>query len=76
MFGGLAAGAVSKPVTGYSGVYVVSVSSVDNAGEEEAVTEASERVRIEAEAESTIPQRLLQALNDGSDIKDYRARFF
>ena len=76
VFGGLAAGAVSKPVTGYSGVYVVSVSSVDNAGEEEAVTEASERVRIEAEAESTIPQRLLQALNDGSDIKDYRARFF
>jgi hypothetical protein len=33
-------------------------------------------VRIEAEAESTLPQRLLQALNDGSDIKDYRAKFF
>ncbi len=76
VFNGLAAGTVSKPVTGYSGVYVVSVTSVADAAEDVAVTEASERVRIEAETESTIPQRLMQALNDGSDIRDYRAKFF
>ena len=75
-FGGMSAGAVSKPVTGYSGVYVLQATSVDAAAEDTAVTNDSERVRIEAETESTLPQRLLQALSDGSDIKDYRAKFF
>ncbi len=76
VFGGLSAGATSKPVTGYSGVYVVQVTSVNAAADDTAVTDASERVRIEAEAESTLPQRLMQALSDGSNIEDYRVKFF
>jgi peptidyl-prolyl cis-trans isomerase D len=75
-FEGLNAGATSRPVTGYSGVYVVSVTSVEPAAEDAAATTASEKVRIEAETESSLPQRLMQALADGSDIEDYRAKFF
>ncbi len=76
VFGGLSAGATSKPVKGYSGIYVVQLTSVTAAADDTAVTDASERVRIEAETESTLPQRLMQALTDGSDIEDYRVKFF
>jgi len=69
----LSAGATSKPVKGYGGVYVVSVTSVDKLDE---ATDASERVRLEANAESSLAQRLLQALAEGSDIQDYRSKFF
>jgi peptidyl-prolyl cis-trans isomerase D len=76
VFQGLAVGATSRPVKGYSGVYVVSESSVEPAAADVAATDASEKVRMEAEAEGTLPQRLMQALADGSDIEDNRARFF
>jgi peptidyl-prolyl cis-trans isomerase D len=76
VFNGLAAGATSRPVTGYGGVYVVSVASVEEAPAETAATADSEKVRLEAEAESSLPQRLMQAMADGSDIEDYRAKFF
>jgi peptidyl-prolyl cis-trans isomerase D len=72
-FEALAAGAESKPIEGYGGVFVVSVSSVDVTEE---ATDASERVRLEATTEGTVPQRMVQALTDGSDVKDYRAKFF
>jgi peptidyl-prolyl cis-trans isomerase D len=73
VFDGLAVGETSKPIEGYTGVYVVSVASVDNTAE---VADADERVRLEAGIEGTLTQRLMQALIDGSDIKDYRAKFF
>ncbi len=73
VFDGLSAGATSKPVEGYGGVYVISVASVDTTEE---ATDDSERVRLEATIEGTLPQRLGQALSDGSNIKDYRAKFF
>ncbi|MDR2911964.1 MAG: SurA N-terminal domain-containing protein [Alistipes sp.] len=73
VFNGLQAGAVSKPVEGYAGVYVVSVSSVDTTEE---ATDASERVRLEAETEASLSQRLMQALVEQTDIDDSRARFF
>ncbi|MDR2894448.1 MAG: SurA N-terminal domain-containing protein [Alistipes sp.] len=75
-FGALSAGATSKPIHGYGGVYVVSVTSVDATAEAEAATEASERVRLEANAETLLPQRLTQALAEESEIEDYRAKFF
>jgi peptidyl-prolyl cis-trans isomerase D len=73
VFEGMTAGSASKPVKGYGGVYVVSVSSVDTT---EDATSESEKVRLEAMAEGSLPQRLIQALSDGSDIEDYRAKFF
>ncbi len=73
VFAGLSAGETSKPVKGYGGMYLVSVSSVDTA---EDATDASEKVRLEANTEGSLPQRLFQALSDESDIKDYRAKFF
>jgi peptidyl-prolyl cis-trans isomerase D len=73
VFAGVAAGSTSKPVKGYGGVYVVSVDSIDNSGD---ATPESEKVRLEATTESSLPQRLIQALSEGSDIKDYRAKFF
>ncbi len=72
-FDGLAAGSVSKPIQGYGGVYVVSVASVDATEE---ATDASERVRLEAGLEGMLTQRLIQALADGSKVKDYRSKFF
>jgi peptidyl-prolyl cis-trans isomerase D len=69
----LQAGSVSKPVKGYNGVFVVSVDSVEQTGD---TNEADERVRLEANTETSLPQRLMQALNDASDVKDYRAKFF
>ena len=64
---------VSKPVTGINGVYLFDVTSrttLDN------VTPESERVRLEANAESYISERLMQALMDQSDITDNRVKFF
>jgi peptidyl-prolyl cis-trans isomerase D len=72
-FAGLDAGESSAPVKGYSGIYVVTATTVD-ASEE--ATDASERVRLEADTETSLGQRLMQVLNDASDIKDYRAKFF
>jgi peptidyl-prolyl cis-trans isomerase D len=76
VFNGLIAGATSLPVTGYSGVYVVSVASVDTAVADAAATPESEKVRIEAENESSLPARLMQSLAQSSDITDNRAKFF
>jgi peptidyl-prolyl cis-trans isomerase D len=73
VFSALAAGETSGPVKGYGGVYLVTASTV-NVSEE--ATDASERVRLEAGAETSLPQRVMQVLNDGSDIRDYRAKFF
>lgn len=69
----LAAGATSKPVKGYAGVYVVSIASVDTAAD---ATDASERVRLEANSTGMLPQRLMSALLDRTDVEDYRAKFF
>ncbi len=72
-FEGLSVGSTSTPVKGLNGVYVVSVASM-NATED--VTDASERVRLEADSDASLSQRLMQALADESEIKDYRAKFF
>jgi hypothetical protein len=72
-FAGLAEGESSTPVKGYGGMYVVEATAIDTTEE---ATDASERVRLEADAETSLPQRLMQVLNEGSDIKDYRAKFF
>jgi peptidyl-prolyl cis-trans isomerase D len=72
-FAGLSAGVNSKPVKGYSGMYVLLAETV-NAVED--TTAADERVRLEAATETSIGQRLLQTLNDGADIHDYRVKFF
>ena len=71
--GGLSAGAVSKPVKGLSGVYLVAVDSVMQT---EDATFASEKVRLEATAQTSLMQRVAQALAEGSDIVDNRAKFF
>lgn len=67
------AGTVSKPIQGLSGMYLVAVDSVDHL---EDATEASEKVRIEALAETALPQRIGQALVEETEIEDNRAKFF
>jgi peptidyl-prolyl cis-trans isomerase D len=71
---GLASGAVSKPIKGSSGVYVMTVAASETASED-ASTE-SERVRLEANAETSLPQRVMQAMQEGVEMEDFRARFF
>lgn len=70
---GLATGVVSKPIKGSSGVYVMIVDSENVA--EDATTD-SERVRLEANVETSIQQRVMQAMQEKTEIKDFRAKFF
>lgn len=71
--GGAAIDQVSKPIDGYMGVYVVTVTGDTTTGE---ATPGSEKVRIEATAQAYLPQRIAQVLSDQSDIKDMRVKFF
>ncbi len=70
---GLTEGELSKPIKGYNGMYVIAVDSKTVA---EDATQASERVRLEASAETSLQQRVMQAMLEGADVKDYRAKFF
>ncbi len=70
---GVPAGSVSKPVKGITGVYLVAVDSVQQT---EDATFESEKVRLEATAQTSLMQRVSQALAEESDIVDNRAKFF
>lgn len=70
---GVAAGSVSKPIKGMSGVYLVAVDSVEKT---EDATFESKKVQMEAMVESSMMQRVSQALTEGVDIVDNRAKFF
>lgn len=69
----LSAGATSNPIKGYGGVYVVSIATVDAGAD---ATDESERVRLEANAGGMLPQRVMSAMLDRTDVEDYRAKFF
>lgn len=69
----LPVGSVSTPVKGMSGVFLVAVDSVEVTEE---ATNESERVRLEANAQTSLAQRIMQALREESDIVDNRAKFF
>jgi peptidyl-prolyl cis-trans isomerase D len=67
------AGVVSKPVRGYTGMYVLEVAAVNPTEEAD---EVGERVRLETAIRGTLPSSVMQALREGSDIVDNRAKFF
>ncbi len=69
----VSAGSVSKPVKGMTGIYLVAVDSVQQI---EDATSDSEKVRMEATAQTSLMQRVSQALVEESDIVDNRAKFF
>ncbi len=64
---------VSKPVQGYAGVFLVGVDSTSGSVD---VTEDSERVRLEASAETSLPERISTALDGQIEIVDNRVKFF
>lgn len=66
-------GILSKPVEGVNGVYRFVVTGSEKTGDVDA---ESERVRINANASAYVQQRAMQALNEESDIKDMRVKFF
>ena len=71
--GGAPLNTLSKPVEGFTGVYLFDVNSdttVENA------TDQSERVRLEAMATAYIAERVSQALVEASDVIDMRVKFF
>ncbi len=70
---GVPAGSVSKPVKGLAGMYLVAVDSVEKT---EDATFESEKVRIEATAQSSLMQRIQQALTEECEIVDNRVKFF
>lgn len=71
--GGAKEGALSKPIKGITGVYVVNVTSKDTRTD---VTPAAERVRLEAVNQNYIDQRAMQAMQDLSGIIDTRVKYF
>ena len=67
-----APGLMSKPVIGGAAVYVFNVNSKEG----RTLSEADEKVRLEAQATSYITERLSQALNDETEMVDNRIKFF
>ncbi len=70
---GLNQGELSRPVEGMTGVYVLQVTGKQT---DEHATVAAERVRIEANSQAQIDQRLEQALIEMSQVKDNRIKYF
>lgn len=64
---------MSKPVVGGLGVYAFEVTGVKSA---ETATAESEKVKIEANSQYGIDGRILQAINEESNITDMRVKFF
>jgi peptidyl-prolyl cis-trans isomerase D len=69
----VAAGTLSKPIKGIGGEYVVVVDAIDHA---EDATDASEKVRLEAVAETSLSERAMQAMIEDTKVVDNRAKFF
>lgn len=67
------AGQLSKPVEGASGVFVFSVSDIEDTA---ATTAEGERARLEANNGMYLGERTMQALYEESDITDMRVKFF
>ncbi len=67
-------GAVSKPVAGYQGVYVVETTSIITS--DESITPEAQKVRLNANATYNIEQRLMQAIYELAEIDDMRVRYF
>lgn len=68
-----AAGTVSKPVKGMSGVYVFQVDDVQRGDQQSA---EGERVRAQAMTESMMQQLSLQAVQQMAEIQDLRGQYF
>lgn len=66
-------GALSPAIEGMNGVYFFTVTDKSDS---EAVTEESEKVRIDANNISYLSERLNQAIFEQSDVKDNRVKFF
>jgi hypothetical protein len=66
-------GSVSKPIKGMVGEYVM---AVDVAVHLENATPESEKVRLEAVAETSLPERAMQAMIGETKVVDNRAKFF
>ena len=64
---------LSPAIEGVNGVYFFSVTEKSDS---EAVTEESEKVRIDANNISYMSERLNQAIFEQSDVKDNRVKFF
>lgn len=64
---------LSKPVKGFSGVYLYDVTGITPLSN---ATIESERVRAEAMAQSYLSERINNALQEVSGITDNRAKFF
>ncbi|MFI3277234.1 MAG: SurA N-terminal domain-containing protein [Rikenellaceae bacterium] len=67
-------GVVSAPVRGVTGLFVFVVDSINESAEP--VTEEQVKVRLQANAESNAQQGVFPAIEQLSNIKDLRGRFF
>lgn len=64
---------VSKPVAGYSGVFVLMVTDVENTNESDLATE---KAMLQSNAEADIQARTYGAIFEMSNIRDMRVMFF
>jgi peptidyl-prolyl cis-trans isomerase D len=70
---GLEVGEQSEPIKGFSGEYVILLDAVNHT---EDATPESEKVRLEAMAENSLPQRAMQAMAEETKVVDNRSKFF
>ena len=71
--GGVPEGQISKPIKGYTGVYVVEITSKTATGD---VSAELERVRLEAQNETNLQQRAYGAMIGKSNVVDGRSKYF
>lgn len=72
----MAQGAVSQPITGNSGVFVVKVLSKTEAPVPAAVELGPVRNNMTQSMRSMVNARIIESLKEGVSIKDYRFKFF
>lgn len=72
---GMEAGSVSDPIIGTGGVYVVNLTNKP-APENQIMNNPAIRSSMSMSMRNQVKSRLLGAMKDKSDIKDYRSKFF
>ena len=72
---GMEAGSVSDPIIGTGGVYVINVTNKP-APENQMMNNPAIRNSMSMSMKNQVKSRLLGAMKDKSEIKDYRSKFF
>lgn len=71
----MAKGDVSKPIAGRAGVFVLSITAVNEPENIELLT-SGEVMKAESGFQNQVTYKVLEALEENADVKDFRSKFF